>query len=399
MAKTLITDSSEGTTTPFLRGILTRSLTDAGMPFQKAYQLATDIRQQISSKSNLSTRELRSLVLAELQKHKEQAVIDVYRTNLPASTIRVRAQNGEVSPFLRNEHRRSLTSIGLSSEQASAVTQSLYMKLVEAQQVEVDSNRIGRLTYETLRHQFDKDTARRYLVWIDYKRSNRPLILLLGGTTGCGKSTIATEIAHRLGIIRTQSTDMLREVMRMLIPERLLPALHTSSFNAWRKMPSFREVKEVTEELMINGYLHQSELVSVPCEAVVQRALSERVSLILEGVHVNPALIERFKRTQKGDAVIVPIMLAVLKQDRLKAHLTGRGMAAPERNAQSKYLSNFDCIWVLQSHLLSEADSSAMHIIENDDKERTTDRVMHSIIEVLQKNFSAKVDDVFGPSN
>jgi 2-phosphoglycerate kinase len=395
MAKTLITDSLEGTSTPFLRGILTRSLTDAGMPFQKAYQLATEIRQQIGSKSNLSTRELRRLVLNELRKLKEQHVIEVYESNLPTARIRVHRRNGEIVPFMRNEHRRSLTSIGLSADKASGVTQSLYHELINLQLTEVESNRIGRLTYEALKRLFDKDTARRYLVWIDYKRSHRPLILLVGGTTGSGKSTIATEVAHRLGIIRTQSTDMLREVMRMLIPERLLPALHTSSFNAWRMMPNIKEVKEVTEELMINGYLHQSELVSVPCEAVVHRALSERVSLILEGVHVNPALIERFKRTE--GAVIVPIMLAVLKQDRLKFHLKDRGMASPERSAQSKYLSNFDCIWVLQSFLLSEADNSAMHIIENDDKERTTDRVMRSIIEVLQKNFSAKVDDVFGP--
>jgi 2-phosphoglycerate kinase len=394
MAKTLITDSSEGTTTPFLRGILTRSLTDAGLPFQKAYQISTEIRHRISSKSNLSTQELRRLVLNDLHKLKEQEVIDAYESNVPASRIMVRKRNGEVSPFSHIEHRRTLTSTGISADKAGFITQSLYQQLADSQQIEVDSNYIGRQTYEELRRQFDKDAARRYLVWSDYKRSNRPLILLLGGTTGCGKSTIATEVAHRLGIIRTQSTDMLREVMRMLIPERLLPALHTSSFNAWRKMPSFKEVKEVTEELMINGYLHQSELVSVPCEAVVQRALSERVSLIVEGVHINPALIDRFKQSE--GAVIVPIMLAVLKQDRLKLQLTGRGVTSPERDAQSKYLSNFDCIWGLQSYLLSEADSSAMHIIENDDKERTTDRVMHSIIEVLQRNFSAKVDDVFG---
>ena len=395
MAKTQITDSSEGTTTPFLRGILTRSLTDAGLPFQKAYQLSTGIRQQISSKSNLSTQDLRRLVLNELHKLKEQEVIDAYESKTPASRIMVRRRNGEVSPFSHIEHRRSLTSTGLPADKAGFITQSLYQQLADSQQTEVDSNYIGRLTYEELRRQFDKEAARRYLVWIDYKRSTRPLILLLGGTTGCGKSTIATEVAHRLGIIRTQSTDMLREVMRMLIPKRLLPALHTSSFNAWRKMPSFKEVREVTEELMINGYLHQSELVSVPCEAVVQRALSERVSLIVEGVHVNPALIDRFRKTE--GAVIVPIMLAVLKQDRLKLQLTGRGVTSPERDAQSKYLSNFDCIWVLQSYLLSEADSSAMHIVENDDKERTTDRVMGSIIEVLERDFNAKVDDVFGP--
>jgi 2-phosphoglycerate kinase len=393
MAKTLITDSSEGTSIPFLRGILTRSLTEAGMPFEQAYQLATDIRQQISHKSYLSTQELRRLVLSELRKMKAQEVLEIYEQKLPTSRVMVRNRSGQITPFSRIEHRRSLTSTGLSTDKAALITQSLYQQLVDRQQTEVDSNRIGRLTYDELKRQFDKEAATRYLVWIDYKRGRRPLVMLIGGTTGCGKSTIATEVAHRLGIIRTQSTDMLREVMRMLIPERLLPALHTSSFNAWRKMPTFKELKEATEEMMINGYLHQSELVSVPCEAVIQRALSERVSLIVEGVHVHPGLIERFRKG--STAVIVPVMLAVLKQDRLKRQLKGRGVTAPDRDAQSKYLSNFDSIWALQSYLLSEADNSAVQILENDDKDTTTDRVMRAIIEVLQRGFNAKADDVF----
>ena len=192
-------------------------------------------------------------------------------------------------------------------------------------------------------------------------------------------------MAHRLGIIRTQSTDMLREVMRMLIPERLLPALHTSSFSAWQRMPTYKELSEASEETMINGYLHQSELVSVPCEAVIQRALTERVSLILEGVHVNPALVERFDST--SDAVIVPVMLAVLKQGRLKRHLKGRGVITPDRSESSQYLSNFDSIWSLQSYLLSEADNSTMQILENDEKEKTTDHVMRTIMEVLRSDF------------
>jgi 2-phosphoglycerate kinase len=217
---------------------------------------------------------------------------------------------------------------------------------------------------------------------------------LIGGTTGCGKSTIATEVAHRLNIIRTQSTDMLREVMRMMLPIKLLPELHTSSFSAWRKIPGSEDSKESPEERMIHGFIHQAELVSVPCEAVIQRALNEQVSLILEGVHVSPALVKRF-RYQRG-AVIVPIMLAILKQDRLKHQLKDRGATAPMRNAQSDYLSNFESIWMLQSHLLSEADSNAIPIITNDDRDKTTDRVMRSIIEVLQKSYHAKVEDVFG---
>ena len=44
--------------------------------------------------------------------------------------------------------------------------------------------------------------------------------------------------AQRRNLLRPRFLGMLREVMRMLIPERLLPALHTSSFNAGQALPA-----------------------------------------------------------------------------------------------------------------------------------------------------------------
>lgn len=395
MAKTLVFDKSDDIRTPFLRGILTRSLTDAGLAFDTAYQLSSDIRHQINNVDEITTEELRRIVISELQKLDEKEVVENYESIIPAATkIRVRDHNNNLIPFSTMEHRRSLESSGLGSDRAAYITQNVYKELAESPHDFVNSSEIGKLTYEKLRQHYGKEAAKRYLVWVDYKHSQRPLILLIGGTTGCGKSTIATEVAHRLNIIRTQSTDMLREVMRMMVPIKLLPELHTSSFNAWRKIPGSAESKEPPEERMIHGFIHQSELVFVPCEAVIQRALSEQVSLILEGVHVSPTLVNRLK--DEKNAVIVPIMLAVLKQDKLKHQLKDRGVTAPERTAQSDYLSNFESIWKLQSHLLSEADNNAIPIITNDDMDKTTDRVMRSIIEVLQIDFHAKVEDIFG---
>jgi 2-phosphoglycerate kinase len=395
MAKTLVFDPTGDIRTPFLRGILTRSLTDAGLAFESAYKLSSDIRQQISGMDEISTDELRRIVQHELQKMDEKEVIENYETNnLPITKIMVQDYEDNLTPFSSIEHRRTLESSGLSSDKAAYITQILYKELAELNNAIVDSNEIGKLTYEKLRQHYGKEAAKRYLVWVDYKHAQRPLILLIGGTTGCGKSTIATEVAHRLNIIRTQSTDMLREVMRMMVPIRLLPELHTSSFNAWRKIPGSGDSKESPEERMIHGYIHQAELVSVPCEAVVQRALREQVSLILEGVHVSPMLVKRLRDEKR--AIIVPIMLAVLKKDRLQIQLKDRGVKTPERNAQSDYLSNFESIWMLQSYLLSEADNNAIPIITNDHTDKTTERVMRSIIEVLQKNFHAKVEDVFG---
>ncbi|MET0071775.1 MAG: ATP cone domain-containing protein [Candidatus Thiodiazotropha sp.] len=396
MAKTQVFDQADNIRTPFLRGILTRSLTDAGMAFDTAYKLSSDIREQINNDDEITTEELRQIVISELQKMDEKEVMENYEAiNTAATNIMVRNRKNNLAPFSIIRHRRSLESSGLDTDRAAYITQNVYKELAESYQDAITTNQIGRLTFEKLRQHYGKEAARRYLVWVDYKHSQRPLILLIGGTTGSGKSTIATEVAHRLNIIRTQSTDMLREVMRMMVPVKLLPELHTSSFNAWREVPGSNELKESPEERMIHGYIHQAELVSVPCEAVIQRALNEQVSLIVEGVHVSPALVNRFR--EEKSAVIVPIMLAVLKQERLKNQLKDRGVSAPERDAQSDYLSNFESIWMLQSHLLSEADNNAIPIVANNDMDKTTDRVMRSIIEVLQEDFHANVDEIFGP--
>ena len=69
--------------------------------------------------------------------------------------------------------------------------------------------------------------------------------------------------------------------------------------------------------------------------------------------------------------------------------------SAPERSSSQQYLSRFEHIWELQSYLLSEADNSAMNIINNDDMDHTTERVMRSINGVLARGFSAKVEDIF----
>ena len=40
------------------------------------------------------------------------------------------------------------------------------------------------------------------------KRLGVPAIILVGGTTGTGKSTVATELAHRLGITPVSYTHL-----------------------------------------------------------------------------------------------------------------------------------------------------------------------------------------------
>ena len=391
MAKTLVIDSGEGTKTPFLRGILTRSLNDAGMPFDQAYQLASRIRQELVEVPEIASEDLRAHVLAVLREAENCEVCDAYEASgRKPATIMVRDKEGQVVPFSRSQHYLCLESCGLSNEDAALATARVYEHLLEEGVTEVSSGKIGHLTYCCLAKMFGRNAAHRYMVWVDYTHSGRSLILLIGGTTGSGKSTLATEVAHRLGIVRTQSTDMLREVMRMLVPERLLPVLHTSSFNAWQVLPE--QVRTDSENQVANGYRSQADLLSLPCEAVIQRALRERVSLILEGVHVHPGLAERIK--DYDDAIIVPIMLAVLKQKHLKKRLKGRGVEAPLREAEHQ-LSYFEGIWRLQEYLLSEADRMNVPIITNEDRDQAVELALQTVINALSAGFSGTPKQVF----
>lgn len=393
MAKTYVIDPSDGTRVPFLRGILVRSLHDAGLGFDDAYKLATQVRQELADTDEITTGDLHHLVLEMLQRSCDNKIADAYQpSGHTPDRIAVQDSEGQITPFAHSLHVQCLESCGLSTDQARKASRHVYQHLLEQGLSQVTTSRLGHLTYICLHRHLGHEVARRYLVWEEYSHSERPLILLLGGATGCGKSTVATEVAHRLGVVRTQSTDMLREVMRQLLPKRLLPVLHTSAFDAWTALPA-RLASQDQENLIADGYRSQTELLSVPCEAVIQRALKERVSLILEGVHVHPSLLDYIDRRE--DAVIVPIMLAVLKKDRLKKRLRGRGKRAPERGGK-RYLSHFERIWDLQTYLLSEADQHGIPIIINDDREKATVEIMRTIIDVMAEGFSGTPVEVFG---
>ena len=394
MAKTFVTDSTDGTKVPFLRGILTRSLVDSGVGFDEAYKLASTVRQKLSDVDEVTTNKLKEITIELLEQSFDRKVVEDYLSQGQIrDPIHVIDREGQATAFSRVQHTHCLESCGLSSSEAKLASKQIYHYLLEKEIAEISSSELGRLTYICLRANLGREVAKRYMVWVEFTHSGRPLILLIGGTTGCGKSTIATEVAHRLGVVRTQSTDMLREVMRMMIPKRLSPVLHTSSFDAWRSLPDKFANQADADERSADGYRAQMELLSVPCEAVIQRALKERVALILEGIHVHPALLNYIDRRE--DAIIIPIMLAVLKQDNLQKRLRGRGQIAPERDSK-KHLSNFDRIWALQSFLLSEADRNRIPIIANDDKEKATSQIMKAIIDSMEEKFTGWPSQVFG---
>ena len=392
--KTIVINEREGTRVPFLRGILTRSLLDAGIQFEDAFELATAVRDEFSDRAEISSEELRQRVVLLLDDNGDEEALENYRqpTVAPA-TILVNNLSGSVSAFSRGRHARFLQSSGMRAEKAEQTTALIYDQLLARGVSSITTLQLGYLTYLGLQQEVSKRAAKRYLVWSEFQRSGRPLLLLICGSVGTGKSTIATETAHLLEIVRIQSTDMLREVMRMMLPKRLLPVLHTSSFNAWKTLPIQDKKEREKEQLVAEGYRSQVDLLAVPCEAVLQRAVEENVSLILEGVHVHPELLGRVP--SNSNAIALHVTLAVLKSKDLKSRLRGRGVEVPQRRAK-RYLNKFDSIWNLQSFLLSEADRCDVVIITNDDKEIAVQQLIQHVNYELTRHFDGSPEVVFG---
>ncbi len=392
--KTYVLSETEQTRIPFLRGILVRSLLDAGLEFEDALALAQATREAIGDREEVGTNELRASVYRLLEENGHLGALEPYRLPLTApSRILVRNREGEESAFSRNRHERFLRASGMKPERAEQVTDHLYEHLLAAAIHEISTRQLGFVTWLYLHQEVSRKAARRFLLWSEFRQGTRPLQLLISGTVGSGKSTVATEVGHVLDIVRIQSTDMLREVMRMMMPERLAPVLHRSSFDAWRALPIQDHEDRDSDQLVADGYRSQAKLISVACDAVLQRAAEEAVPVIIEGVHAHPELLER--PGSEPPVIAVQVTLAVLKPKQLKKRLKLRSEDAPQREA-SRYLDRFGSIWSLQSFLLSEADRCDMPIITNQDKDKAVQQVILQVVQELARHFEGTPRDVFG---
>ena len=392
--KTIVINKQDKTRVPFLRGILIRNLIEAGLPFEEASELAGRVREDLGETETITTQALRKKVTELLARKYDKSILLQYTSPVAAPTkIAVRNLGGSISAFSRGRHQRYLQSSGVDADDAEKITSLMFNQLLAQGVASLTSCQLGYLTYLCLLQELGKSAAGQYLVWSEFQRSGRPLILLICGAVGSGKSSIATEVSHRLEIVRTQSTDMLREIMRSMIPKKLLPVLHCSSFDAWQTLP-IQDKKHRDKDLLIaEGYRSQADLLALACEAVIRRAVRESTPLILEGVHAHPGLMQRLPAG--SEAVVVHVTLAVLHERELQARLRGRGAEEPKRRAK-RYLSKFDSIWRLQSFVLGEAERFDTPIIPNDDQEAAIFQLINTINRQLAEHFAGSPADVFG---
>ncbi len=293
----------------------------------------------------------------------------------------VRSKDGRL-PYSKGVMTQTLTAAGLTPERGHAIASMVERRLTDGGTTseELTVRELHEYVESVLREEEGDDAAHRFRRWTILKRKDIPIIMLIGGTAGSGKSTVAQQVATRLGITRVTSTDLIRQVMRAFFSPALMPVLHHSSFDV--PVGGLALPGEAAHDLGLLGYLEQSRQVCVGANAILERSERERVSTLIEGVHLVPGLVESVDVSRSA---VIDTVVFIEDEQTHRAHFTMRGMQTDGSRPVDHYLRSFDRIRQIQEYLVEQADRRGVPVLENTYLDDTVRRLVDHTLDVVER--------------
>ena len=297
---------------------------------------------------------------------------------------------GEVSgkkyrePFSKGVLARSLTRAEMDHNKAYTFSSQIEAQLKKEGVKLIKLDDLVNIVRERLKEE-DSEIAVQYGLWKRIRKCQDPLVILIGGSSGVGTSSIAFEVANRLGIRNMISTDMIREVMRKIASKELLPTIYESSYTAYRslRIPPPPELDEV-----LIGFRDHVDTVSVGVEAVIERSITEGISIVIEGVHIVPGFIREDLVSRDN----VHMFILTLEDEEVhKGRFYSRCRQQWARRPLERYMNYFGAIRRTHKYFESQANKYHVPVIENIDITTT----IESIIEDITKTYGSE-DHVTG---
>lgn len=288
-------------------------------------------------------------------------------------------------PYSKGLRASELMVTGLSPYRSYQIAEEVEDRLKKRRVSAVTRDELDTLTAEVLSDVAGERYAINFLRWQEIARLDVPIVVLMGGATGVGKSTIATQLAARLGIVRVVATDSIREVMRAMFSAELMPTIYTSSFDA---DSALREPPPRTADKVIVGFREQTAAVAVGVHALVERAAVEGTSVVVEGAHITPGFFDL--APYDGRVLGVPVVITVEDEEVHRSHFVARSMDSSSRPFD-RYLKGFENIRKVQKYIKSQALSHGVPVIPN----YSLDQALAAVIDlVVEKAIDALRTDV-----
>jgi 2-phosphoglycerate kinase len=275
-------------------------------------------------------------------------------------------------PYSKGLMARALMATGFAPEPAYVLARRLEREVAEQDGRGITLEHAEQVA-EELFGQAGRDAVERLRRYHGLQELDVPIVLLVGGATGTGKSTIATEAAYRLGITRVTSTDFIRQTMRAFFSRDFMPSVHFSSFEA-------RVGPDDTTEGMLPGFMDQTRNVLVGVRASLDRALHEGWSMVIEGVHLVPGMLPPIH-----GPLVVQCVVAIDDEEDHLAHFHIRDATSEGVRALDKYVSHFADIRALQDYIVERARRNAVPVVENRSAEEAVAAVIKLVLDAAEQ--------------
>ena len=197
----------------------------------------------------------------------------------------------------------------------------------------------------------------------------KPYVILIGSASGIGKSTIAAELAKKLNIKHLIESDFIRAVVRGIIGKEYAPALHSSSYDAYKNIRNKNRYANY-DDLVSAGFDDHASYVIPALEKVIQRAITDYDDIIIEGVHLVPGLINIEQFSEYANCYFF-----ILSSDE-ESHKERFVKRAVQIHRGGKQLDYFKENRIIHDHLINQAKANDVHIIHSETIEKTLDQIL-----------------------
>ncbi|MCL4386496.1 MAG: zeta toxin family protein [Actinobacteria bacterium] len=288
-------------------------------------------------------------------------------------------------PFSKGILANSIAITGLDIIVSHRIALDIQEYLIKNKVTFIPLEELRALVFRFIKDKVNLEYAEKYLLWQSVGKLKKPIIILIGGSTGAGKSTVATIISNRLNISRVVSTDAIREIMRTSISDKLIRPLQGSSYNAYK----YLSLPPTGVNPVILGFREQVMAVNVGIEAIIKRSVEERTDTIIEGAHIVPGF---FNIREFFNKAVVENFVIVVKDENLhREHFIKRTYETQGSRPVRKYLRYLKNIRLIQGYIEELSEKNKVKIIDNNNLDNTISKVMDLMFQRVKEEFSVHV--------
>jgi len=191
------------------------------------------------------------------------------------------------------------------------------------------------------------------------------MLLLIGGAPGIGKSAVAHQVAHELGLLRLVDLDVIRDLLRIQSREQDDPMMFRNALNAWELHGP------ISPATVVAGFQAHIRPLEGASSRLLDNYLRTSKSAIFHGVPLVPSHCARYRNL--GAHLV---LLAARNEEEYRARLSERGRLRAGRAPAKERL---DAGWLLHQHLVADAAACGVPVISEETESQNVSALLKRI--------------------